>query len=81
MTLQYLNKINPLAFLLAFSIGILYVYATQPSPKIIIKHPTPQNAGKIIYEDKANNCYKYLAEEVQCPDDSNMIVNHPLVLG
>ena len=73
-------KFNTLFFLIGFAIGILYVYASNPEKNIIIKHPTPQNAGKIVYKDKVNNCYKYMAEEVKCPEDPNESVEHPLVL-
>jgi hypothetical protein len=72
------NKIIPLYFFIGFAIGILYVYLNQPRTKIIIKHPTPDNAGKIVYMDKSENCYKYLAEEIKCP--SSGAVNHPLII-
>ena len=53
-------KFNTLFFLIGFAIGILYVYVSNPEKNIIVKHPTPQNAGKIVYKDKVNNCYKYI---------------------
>jgi len=79
--MKYFNKIHTMAFLISFSIGILFVYALQPEQKIIIKHPTPQNVGKVIYHDKAENCYKYLSTEIECPSDENLIVDHPLILS
>ena len=30
-------------------------------------YPTPQNAGKVVYRDNAENCYKYEAKQVKCP--------------
>lgn len=80
MGLKYLNKIDSLGFLLGFALGMLYVYATQPVPKIIIKHPTPKNVGKVVYHDNNEKCYKYMADEIQCPD-SDQIVNHPVVMS
>ena len=77
--MKYLNKIIPLYFFIGFGIGIFYVYLTQPTPKIIIKHPTPDNIGKIVYMDKQANCYKYLAEELKCPLDGSA-VSHPIVI-
>jgi hypothetical protein len=68
-------------FFLGFGLGILYIYISTPKPKIIIKHPTPDNAGKVVYHDKEQNCYKYMAEEIKCPDDPKMALNHPLVLS
>tara|TARA_B100001057_G_C22333502_1_gene750482 strand:+ start:185 stop:415 length:231 start_codon:yes stop_codon:yes gene_type:complete len=73
-------KFNTLFFLIGFTLGIIYIYATNPDKKVVVKHPTPQNAGKIVYRDKVNNCYKYRAEEVQCPEDPNEMLDHPLVI-
>ena len=39
------------SFIISFCIGILLVYLLTPIPKIIIRYPTPENAGKIIYKD------------------------------
>ena len=65
--------ILPLYFLISFCIGIFLVYISTPKPKIIIKYPTPQNAGKIIYKDNSGLCYKYLAKEVKCPRNTKEI--------
>jgi hypothetical protein len=65
--------ILPLYFLISFCIGIFFVYISTPKPKIIIKYPTPQNAGKIIYKDNSGLCYKYLAKEVKCPKNTKEI--------
>ncbi len=73
--------LNAKWLIIGFAIGIFYVYISIPKPKIIIKHPTPDNAGKVVYHDKEQNCYKYMAEEIKCPTDPNLAVNHPIVLG
>ena len=31
-----------------------FVYILTPTPDIILKYPTPDNAGSIIYKDKAD---------------------------
>lgn len=74
-------KINSILFLLALGIGMFFVYISHPEPTIIIKHPTPENAGKIIYQDDAESCYKYKALEVECPSDPDLISDHPLVIN
>jgi hypothetical protein len=61
-------KFNFFAFIIAFAIGILYVYVSAPKPKIIIKYPTPFNADKIVYKNENDICYKYKVEEVKCND-------------
>lgn len=75
--MRYLNKIRPFYFFLAFGLGILYIYMVNPGPKIVVKHPTPDNAGVLVYRDKAGNCYKYDKELVTCPADGG--INHPIV--
>lgn len=69
------DYIIPIYFFAAFSIGILIAYLSTPTPEIIIKYPTPENAGKIIYKDNADVCYKYKVNEVSCPADKSKIKN------
>ena len=52
---------------------ILFVYILTPTPDIVLKYPTPENSGKIVYKDKADVCYKYEAKEVTCQP-----INHEL---
>jgi hypothetical protein len=70
--------IIPIYFFISFALGILIAYLTIPTPELIIKYPTPENAGKIIYKDNADVCYKYKAIEVDCPADKSKIKSHEL---
>ena len=75
----YLNKFfEPIVFILSLCIGIFVVYSITPPPKIIIKYPTPENSGRVIYKDEAHNCFKILSSEVDCPNDKNQIKSIPL---
>ena len=67
--------IIPFYFFIALFIGLFIAYISTPVPDIIIKYPTPQNAGKIVYKDDSDVCYKYKAEEVSCPSDKSKIKN------
>lgn len=78
---MFFEKINPFYFFLAFAVGLFYCYITNPKPEIIMKFPSPQNAGKIVYHDKENNCYKYKAEKVSCPTDKNAVRDQPIQEG
>ena len=69
--------IDPWYFLIALCIGMFMAYITTPTPDIIIKYPTPENAGKIVYRDSADVCYKYNATEVACPKDKSLIKQLP----
>lgn len=59
--------LNPFVFIMSFGVGLLIVYMIQPAPTIVIKFPTPLNAGKVIYRED-DTCFKYSAEEVSCDD-------------
>ena len=72
---RFTDYINPLAFFIALFIGLFFTYIYSPPKKIVIKWPTPENSEKIIYKDHADNCYKYKANEVECPDDKSKIKN------
>jgi hypothetical protein len=74
-------KIHSMAFIISFAIGMFFVYISQPEKKIIIKHPTPENANKIIYHDKNNNCYKFIATQIDCPSDKSLVMDHPIQLS
>ena len=65
--------IIPLYFFISFCIGMFFVYISTPKPKVIIKYPTPENAGKVIYKDNSGVCYKYVANEVKCPANTKEI--------
>ena len=74
-----MKYIDPLYFFIGLTIGLIYVYCTVPTPEVIIKFPTPQNSGKIIYKDKSENCYKYEANKVECPTNEKLIKAQPII--
>ena len=68
-----LQYIDPLYFFAALCLGLFYTYITAPKPQIVIKYPTPFNAGKVTYIDQNNVCYKYQIRKTQCPVDKTKI--------
>jgi hypothetical protein len=72
--------VNPIVFVITFAISVVVVYFIHPEPTIIYRFPNPDNAGKLTYQDKDKNCYKYEASEVKCPSDPNLILEHPLII-
>jgi hypothetical protein len=38
-------------FIIAFSVGIAACYLIAPAPKVVVKFPSPTNAGKVVYQD------------------------------
>lgn len=76
---MFFDKLNPLAFFIAFAIGLLFCYITQPAPKMVVKFPSPQNVGKVQYKDaKSDSCFKFDAEKVACPLDKSLIKPQPI---
>lgn len=78
MQLNLIKSISPFYFFIAFAVGLFVVYITNPPPNIVVKFPTPYNAGKILYKDKSDNCYKYTATKVDCPSDTKLVKSQPL---
>ena len=71
-------KLNWIAFLIAFILGISYVYFTTPVPKVVIKYPNPYNSNKTVYKDESDTCYKYKATKVVCPENDKNITQQPV---
>lgn len=59
-------SLNYFTFVAGFAIGILYIYLIEPGYTRIVKYPTPETCGKIIYKDKSLNCFVYEYEKVNC---------------
>lgn len=73
------NKLFSLPiFLISLSIGLLFVYLSEPTPTVIYVYPTPDNVDNIEYKDRVGNCYTFEANEVQCPTDLNLIKSIPV---
>lgn len=73
-----LKYINPLFFFLAFAVGLFIVYIFNPPPNVVVKFPSPYNAGKVVYKDSSDSCYTYKAEKVSCPKDRELIKPQPI---
>ncbi len=75
-----LTKLNPFVFVSAFAVGMLFIYVTTPAPEVVIKYPTPWNAGNIIYKhETADTCFVYNASKTSCPDDTSLIRPQPII--
>ena len=65
-------------FLISVAVGLFFVYLSQPSPTTIHVYPTPDNITKVQYKDKADNCFQFETQEVQCPSDKTTIKPIPV---
>jgi len=65
-------------FMVSFAIGLFFVYIYGPEMKTIYIYPSPENIDKIIFKDKADNCFRYEANEIECPKDNSILSKIPL---
>jgi hypothetical protein len=65
-------------FIISLAVGLLFVYLYQPDLSIIYVYPTPDNVDNLQFKDKVGNCYKFTANEVSCPSDTNEIKTIPI---
>lgn len=76
---MFFDKIHPLAFFIAFAIGLLACYVTHPAPRVVVKFPSPHNAGAVQYKDaESDACFRFKAEKVECPLDRSLIKAQPI---
>jgi hypothetical protein len=73
-----LNYISIPIFLISFAIGLFFVYILGPKNKTIYIYPSPENINKILFKDKADNCFTFEEESVECPSDNSLITKIPI---
>ena len=73
-----LNYISLPVFLISFAIGIFFVYILGPEIKHIYIYPSPENVDKVLFKDKADNCFYFEEKTVACPKDESLISSIPI---
>jgi hypothetical protein len=73
-----LNYISLPAFLISFAIGLFFIYVLGPEMKTIYIYPSPENIHKVLFKDKADNCFYFEEEIVECPKDETQISTIPI---
>ena len=73
-----LNYISIPVFLISFAIGLFFVYILGPEMKTIYIYPSPESVGKVLFKDKAENCFYFQEETVECPKDDSLISKIPI---
>ena len=59
--------INLTYFILSFTMGLFLVYVLGEDVKVIKVYPNPINVESVLYKDKADECFKMRATQVDCP--------------
>lgn len=73
-----LNYISIPIFLASFAIGLFFIYILGPEMKKIYIYPTPENIDKVLFKDKADNCFYFEEEIVDCPKDESLLSEIPI---
>ena len=73
-----LHYISLPVFLISFAIGLFFIYILGPEMKTIYIYPSPENIHKVLFKDKAENCFYFEEEVVECPKDKTLILNIPI---
>jgi len=70
--------VNITAFIISLAFGLFAVYITIPENRKIIVYPTHDNYDVIQYRDKADTCFSFKEENIQCPKDETEISKVPM---
>ena len=73
-----LHYISLPIFLISFAIGLFFIYILGPEMKTIYIYPSPENVNKVLFKDKADNCFYFEEEVIECPKDESLITNIPI---
>lgn len=73
-----LNYISIPVFLVSFAIGLFFIYVLGPEIKTVFIYPSPENVGKILFKDKADNCFAFQEEIIDCPKNESLISKIPM---
>ena len=73
-----LNYISIPIFLISFAIGLFFIYILGPEMKTIYIYHSPESVGKVLFKDKADNCFYFEEEFVDCPKDESKISTIPI---
>jgi hypothetical protein len=73
-----LNYISIPIFLISFAVGLFFIYVLGPEMKTIYIYPSPENVDKVLFKDKAENCFYFDERIVDFPKDESQISKIPI---
>ena len=69
---------NGKAFIISLAVGIFFVYISSPENKVLLIYPNPDNVDTYLFKDKTDTCYKYMSNEIKCPERDSLIMKYPI---
>jgi hypothetical protein len=73
-----LNYISIPIFLISFALGLFFIYILGPEMKTVYIYPSPENVDKVLFKDKAENCFYFEQETIECPNNESLISKIPI---
>ena len=73
-----MKYINIPLFIVSLTLGLFVTYISTAPKTTIIVYPTVDNDDKILYKDKADNCFSFSHDEVECPSNEEDIFTIPV---
>jgi hypothetical protein len=64
--------IHPIIFIISFIIGLILIYMSPVEYKTVLLEPTYDNLDKYQYIDLNDQCYKLVANLVDCKSASHI---------
>ena len=72
------NYISLPVFMISLAVGLFFVYILGPEMKTIYIYPSPENVDKILFKDKADQCFSLKPQEVECPSNNSLFGKVPV---
>ena len=60
-------------FFISLLVGLFLVYISTSPVETIYIFPTPENVDKFQYKDHADHCFSFVAKEVDCNSNKDVI--------
>jgi len=65
-------------FIIAFAIGLFFVYVSAPKKQTIFVYPTPDNYKDVLYKDRSGMCFSFKPIETEEPMDKGLLGIFPV---
>ena len=49
-----------------------------PEMKTIYIYPSPESVNKVLFKDKADNCFYFDEQTVKCPENESLLSTIPM---